>query len=229
LRANVHLWPEGRYHVCHAGLVEWVTPVYAELELEWVLFAGVRSPGPGLVSAMREPLTDWERPPWDARVPMPAPVEDGEAELILEHLRQLAARLQAWVRQREKQLSARRKSGEAMGNPLLVRRRNLILRYIESHQSGNVRLKDLAGELKVSEDRATHLVRECCGQTFRDILIEARLKTAKELLRFSSLSVLEVALCSGFNEISHFNRLFRLREECTPGQYRRGASEIRKA
>jgi len=106
---------------------------------------------------------------------------------------------------------------------LTTRRRTLIRRYIDAHQAHDVRLKDMATELGVSEDRATHLVRECCGQTFRDMLVEARLNTAKELLRLSSLPVLEVALCSGFNEISHFNRLFRRRTGRTPGQYRRQA------
>ena len=59
------------------------------------------------------------------------------------------------------------------------------------------------------------------------MLVEARLKTARELLNFSSLPILEVALCSGFNEISHFNRLFRRRTGCTPGQYRRRAKPVK--
>ena len=54
------------------------------------------------------------------------------------------------------------------------------------------------------------------------MLVEARIKTAAELLRVSSLPILQVALSSGFPEISHFNRLFRRRMGCSPGQYRRG-------
>jgi AraC-like DNA-binding protein len=221
LRANLHTCPEGRYHVCHAGLVEWMTPVFDDLELEWVLFAGVRLPGPDLGPIHREPLTRWKRPPWHGQVKLPAPVRREEAELILEHLRQLAARLRGWTRSMKGKLAPRRKQPEVLGNSRLIRRRTLIRRYIESNQAHPIRLRDLATELQVSEDRATHLVRECCGQTFREMLIEARLKTARELLRLSSLPVLEVALCSGFNEISHFNRLFRQRQGATPGQYRR--------
>ena len=112
---------------------------------------------------------------------------------------------------------------ESTSKNLMTHRRTLIRRYIEGQQGRDIRLKDLAAELQVSEDRATHLIRECCGQTFRDMLVEARLKTAKELLRLSSLPILEVALCSGFNEISHFNRLFHRRVGLTPGQYRRQA------
>jgi AraC-like DNA-binding protein len=224
LRADIHAWPGGRYHVCHAGLLEWMTPVYDDLELEWVLFAGVRTPGPDLGAIHREPLTRWARPPWDARTRMPIPVGRAEADLILEHLLQVAARLREWAWQRNRQLPPKQQHGEGVGNSLLIRRRTLIRRYIESNHSNPIRLRDLAAELKVGEDRATHLIRECCGQTFREILIEARLKTARELLRLSSLPILEVALCSGFSEISHFNRIFRRRVGCAPNQYRRKGS-----
>jgi len=215
LRAHLHSCPEGRYHVCHAGLVEWIVPVYHKLELEWVLFAGVRTPGPGLSPACSEPRTRWQRSPWKAGTSMPLPVEDAEAAAILEHLRQLSARLYQWAHQGEQPNSATPTSGN-----LLTRRRTLIRRYLESNHTGPVRLSTLALQLGVSEDRATHLIRECCGQSFREMLVEARLKTAKELLRFSSLPVLEVALCSGFNEISHFNRLFRRVTGLTPRAYR---------
>lgn len=220
LRANLHSYPEGRYHVCHAGLVEWMTAVYDGLELEWVVFAGVRTPG-RLSSLHREPLTRWKRPPWDARTASPPPVDEAEADLILEHLRQLAARLRAWSHEDDRKLESPRWKDTLTSNHLAIRRNTLVRRYIESHQGRNIRLSDLAAQLKVSEDRATHVIRECCGETFREMLVAARLKTAGELLRFSSLPVLEVALHSGFNEISHFNRLFRLRMGCTPSQYRR--------
>jgi transcriptional regulator GlxA family with amidase domain len=144
-----------------------------------------------------------------------------EAELVREHLLQLAARLGDWSRQRRGLGAGRQRGLIAPGKDRLLARRTLIHRYIESNQSRPVRLRDLAALLEVGEDRATHLVRECCGETFRDILVEARLRTARELLRFSSLPVLEAALCCGFNEISHFNRIFRRRVGCTPGQYRR--------
>jgi AraC-like DNA-binding protein len=224
LRANIHLFPEGRYHVCHAGLVEWMMPVCHNLELEWVLFAGVRTPGTGLLALHREPLTRWQRSPWDSRVTLPLPVDEAEAGLILEHLRQLAARLHSWAHENHRNLDSSAWKDTLTENNRVVRRRTLIRRYIESNQGRNIRLRDLATQLRVSEDRATHLVRECCGETFREMLIEARLKTAKELLRFSSLPVLQVALSSGFNEISHFNRLFRRRIGCAPNQYRRKAS-----
>jgi len=221
VRANIRAYPDGRYHVCHSGLVEWMAPVFDDFELEWVLFAGVRLPGPDLGSIHRELPTLWQRVPWERSTPLPPSVGKEEADLILEHLLQLAARLRTWAGKRR--LPPHRHPVEEEVNHRLIQRRTMIRSYIETNQSHPIRLRDLARQLAVSEDRATHLVRECCGETFRDMLIEARLKTAKELLRLSSLSILEVALCSGFNEITHFNRLFRRRAGCTPSQYRRRA------
>lgn len=219
LRPELCHYPQGRYHVCHAGFVEWVLPVYHQLEFSWVLFAGVRTPGSSLVGIHRERLTRWPRSPWNPGVAQPAPVNAAEADLILEHLRQVAARLSSWIRQ-EPSTAAISPPSQPFHQADLTQKRTFIHRFIESRHRGPLKLKDLADRLAVTEDRATHLVRECCGDSFRNILVEARLKTARELIRFSSLPILEVALGSGFNEITHFNRLFRKRTGMTPRQFR---------
>jgi len=219
LRLQLDRFPEGRFHVCHAGFVEWVVPVFHQYEVEWVIFAGIRMPGPGLQPAFRQRLSRWERIPWSGKSEMPPPVEEKEAQRILENLRQLCVRLYVWAHQKDWIFSSSKEKIDS-GNSLLIQRRILIRRYIEAHHSTSIRLKDLARELEVSEDRASHLIHECCGQTFREILIDVRLKMAKELLRFSSLPVLEVALASGFTEITHFHRLFHRRVGLTPRQYR---------
>jgi transcriptional regulator GlxA family with amidase domain len=70
--------------------------------------------------------------------------------------------------------------------------------------------------------RTSHLVKEVCGLSFRELVIQRRLKAAMELLRQSSLSVLEVTLAAGFEDIAHFHRLFRRRIGTTPLKYRHG-------
>ena len=48
-----------------------------------------------------------------------------------------------------------------------------------------------------------------------------RLRTAAGLLRATSASIVEVCLDSGFQDLSHFHRLFRRRFGVTPLRYRR--------
>jgi AraC-like DNA-binding protein len=56
--------------------------------------------------------------------------------------------------------------------------------------------------------------------TFVQMLTTARLSTAIALLRRSALPVLQIAMLSGFGDVSHFHRTFRARTGTTPQGYR---------
>ncbi len=139
--------------------------------------------------------------------------------LILEHLRQVAARLWQWIL-----APGHAHSGsQGAGQNDLVARRVLIQRFVQLHHTEQITLADLAEELDLSLGRTSHVVRASCGTTFKDLLIRTRLHTAMGRLRHSTLSVLEVAMRSGFQEVAHFHRLFRRRIGTTPRRYRQTA------
>jgi AraC-like DNA-binding protein len=222
LRREISGLPDGRVNVCFAGIVEFVVPVFHEHELEWVIFAGPRSVGPRLTSAARDTAPPPGKSPWPRGTPMAKPVNDDEAQAILENLRQLAARLRAWSTEIAK---------SGFETPLardeypdsLARRRTIIRNFIHHHHREAVRLEDLAQVLHLSESRAGHAVKEACGDTFVKLLNEARLRTAAGLLQHTNVSVLEIALRSGFGEVSQFHRNFRERFKSTPLKYRKQA------
>ncbi len=218
LREELASQPEGRFHVCHANLVEWVVPVFRGLELEWVLFAGVRLPDKKLQAALRAKRTHWAKSPWPERLKPPAVVDNAEAALILEHLRQVAARLRQWGNLTRQAVVQETAAGNAVDE--VVSRRTTIQRFLQLHHTRPLALADLAQALHLSEGRTSHVVRESCGMTFKGLLIQARLHTAMELLRHSQLSVLDVAIRSGFDDVAHFHRLFRRRLGTTPRNYR---------
>ncbi|HAP14080.1 MAG TPA: hypothetical protein DCR50_25145 [Afipia sp.] len=63
------------------------------------------------------------------------------------------------------------------------------------------------------------------GETFSERVLELRLQKARAMLsdlRFDRLKVSDIALPSGFNEVTYFNRCFRARFGCSPTQYRAG-------
>jgi len=220
LRHELGRLPDGRIHVCHAGLVEWVVPIFHEGKLAWVLFAGPRLPSPALLSAARMPATPWPKSPWARNLGLPAAVGDDEAQLILEHLRQLAARLSEWAGRRQPVASQKRRAPDAFTGNSLTRRQVAILRFIEEYHTGPASLAMLAKRLCLSESRTSHVVRQACKASFRDLLIDRRLRAAMELLRDSGMSVLQVAMACGFEDVAHFHRLFRRRIGLTPAQYR---------
>jgi AraC family transcriptional regulator, positive regulator of tynA and feaB len=56
---------------------------------------------------------------------------------------------------------------------------------------------------------------------FADLLIATRLDRARELLAaFPTARIIDIALRSGFTDLSHFNRRFRERFDVTPGDWR---------
>lgn len=220
LRTELVNLPDGRAHVCHAGLVEWVVPVFDQGKLGWVLFAGPRMPGRSLVSITRLPRSKWQHSPWSSDTDLPKPVEEEESLLILEHLRQLAARMQLWFASLKLSVPQNNgRTGTYFTNTIAIRETTIRL-FIEENYMESGGLAMLAERLCLSQSRASHVVQKTCGVSYRELVIQKRLRVAAELLRQSGLSVLEVALASGFENIAHFHRLFKKRLGTTPGQYR---------
>lgn len=216
-RTSLKDTPAGRVQICHAGMVEWVIPAFLNDRLEWVMFCGQRTPGPRLTKFLKTPGGPMSPSPLNA-AKLPAPVDDEESSLMLELARQLGSRLREWQREMQQTIAPAAQRGSKAVET--ATRRVAIKRFIHSKHAFPVRLSDLAEYLHISESRAGHAVREACGQSFIELLTEARLKTAASLLRHSSLSVLEVATRSGFGDISNFHHAFRRRFRITPHQYR---------
>jgi len=209
----------GRCHVCHAGLVEWVAPVRSERGLDWVVFAGVRRAGPRLGLAVRDaqPPT---RAGWSGRT-LPPTVDDAEAADILEAVHALAARLEQLRRERP---AASRAPWQRDAGDGVAHRAACIARFLAQRHTEDVRLADLARELRLSEDRAGREVRRLLGRGFAALLAEARLVTAATLLRSTDLPVLAVGQRAGFGDASHFHACFRRRFKASPGAFRTAAA-----
>jgi len=222
LRRDLAARPEGRVQVCFAGLVEVVVPVFRRGALEWVLFAGPRRPGRDLRDVVRDTQPPPSRTVWPKRTVLPEPAGEAEAQTLLEALRQLAARLERWDAERERSGARTHDTPRKDSFPdALASRLALIRRFVQNRHTHPVRLADLAETLRLSESRAAHAVKEVTGRTFIELLTEARLRTAANLLLHTSLPVLDVSLRSGFGEVSHFHRSFRRRFNVTPLKYRK--------
>ena len=66
-----------------------------------------------------------------------------------------------------------------------------------------------------------------CGTTFNSELMRIRLEKSAQMLcdpRFLSLSVMDVSLRCGFNDLSHFSKRFRAKFGLSPARYRREQS-----
>ncbi len=93
--------------------------------------------------------------------------------------------------------------------------------FIGEHLSDEaLSVKALAQQAGISEVQFRKLFQAACGSTPIAYIIEKRLAHAKELMRYSDLSLEEIALQSGFSSLSYFCRVFKKQTSQTPGQYR---------
>ena len=71
----------------------------------------------------------------------------------------------------------------------------------------------------LSRRRFTTIFREATGHTFNDYVTQVRLEHAKALLRGRLHSIPGAAFASGIADVSHFYRLFKKANGCTPGSW----------
>jgi len=96
-----------------------------------------------------------------------------------------------------------------------------IVRHLEANFAEAHSLEDLAARANLSRFHFLRVFREITGTSPTSFLIGVRLRAAAERLQGESAPVTEIALDAGFNDISHFNHLFRRAFAMSPGAWRR--------
>jgi AraC-like DNA-binding protein/mannose-6-phosphate isomerase-like protein (cupin superfamily) len=95
------------------------------------------------------------------------------------------------------------------------------VQHLVAHFRNQVRLEDLLELTGLSRPTFSQQFKQLAGRTFSEFLKRLRLQAARRALLESRHSVLDIALTSGFSQISFFNRLFRRTYHCSPTEYRR--------
>jgi AraC-like DNA-binding protein len=95
-----------------------------------------------------------------------------------------------------------------------------VIRYIQLHLHRNLTVKQLAGQAALHPDYFSRLFREHTGERPAGYLQQKRVERAQYLMATTALTLEEIALRSGFESLSYFNRVFRKITQQTPGQYR---------
>ncbi|MFI5356855.1 MAG: helix-turn-helix transcriptional regulator [Opitutales bacterium] len=159
-----------------------------------------------------------------------AAVEAGapQAEVIgfcYRHVTELAAvkddeQLSHWLREALLRIFDAVERCRAAQVPPLVRK---ALEAIRTHASagGVAQLRDqVARQLAVSPRQLTQVLKERMGRTFADLLREARIERACELLAETDRTVAAIAVDVGFCDQSYFTHVFQKIKKTTPKQYR---------
>ena len=96
-----------------------------------------------------------------------------------------------------------------------------VCNYIKEHLAEDLNRDHLAAVVYLSPDYLSHVFREQTGQSLTQYIAEQRVKQAKALLLSSDHSIRDVALMSGFQNVSYFAKQFKRATGKTPQAYRK--------
>ena len=96
-----------------------------------------------------------------------------------------------------------------------------IKNYIDNNYIKDISLDDLSELFYINKYYLTRIFKEKYGSTINTYISSKRITKAKELLRFSSSSIADIALACGIKDPNYFSRLFKKIEGISPKDYKK--------
>lgn len=97
-----------------------------------------------------------------------------------------------------------------------------IVRYINLHFGEPLELEELSLRFYISKSYLSRMFKQVTGFGFAEYVNLTRVKEAERLLRETNHSITHVSELSGFDNFSHFGKMFKRLTGVTPREYRRG-------
>lgn len=97
----------------------------------------------------------------------------------------------------------------------------LIREYIDGHLTEKITLDELASRFYINKYYLTRTFREHFGVPINVYISQQRVTRAKRLLRYSDLTIEQIAGQCGVHDPNYFSRMFKKTEGVSPAGYRR--------
>lgn len=94
-----------------------------------------------------------------------------------------------------------------------------VLSYIEEHYKEG-ELSKLANQLHYDLYWLSKEIKKRTGKTYTELVQAKRLNQAAYLLKTTNMTVMEIAMAVGYDNISYFHKIFQKRFQMTPRKYR---------
>ena len=95
-----------------------------------------------------------------------------------------------------------------------------VVEYVNDHLNQDIKLADLAALLGISQSHLSHRFKQSIGMTPYQYLLQQRIERAKQLLKQSDRSIMDIAFLCGFSSHSHLSKQFRQLTGMSPKAYR---------
>ncbi|MHA6481737.1 helix-turn-helix transcriptional regulator [Paenibacillus sp. strain BS8-2] len=91
--------------------------------------------------------------------------------------------------------------------------------YIQFNLEKPLTLREVAEFIPVNPSHLSRCFMQETGQSFIDFMNRKKIEEAKLYLRSGSISITEIALMAGYNDLNYFGRVFKKVTGMTPSQY----------
>ena len=110
-------------------------------------------------------------------------------------------------------------------NSIAIEKIEKSLDYIRKHYNENVTVEKVATLNGYSKSNFCKIFKSITGQTFHNVLNRHRAEKAADLLKYTTLSMEDIASQTGFNDAKSLYRVFRSFTGMSPFNYRRNYNE----
>lgn len=107
--------------------------------------------------------------------------------------------------------------------PLAGWKMRRVIEFIEENLDGDLSLHAMGAEVDISPLYLARAFKAAVGQSPHQYVLSRRIERAKELLRNTDLTVVDVALSAGFSSQSHLSHWFIRQVGVSPAAYRRSS------
>lgn len=206
---------KGTSYLCHAGLLEMAIPLYIKGDLVVTIMSGGILPRPRSEPNFRQ-LCEKVRPLGLSLAELRKAYE--EAPYIPPEKFGAALKLFEFFARYLYEVGEHLKENE---NVRMHRRIGLAIRYIHDHHTEAIGRDEVAKAASLSPAYFGFLFTKVTGLTFTEYLQRLRADYAAKNLERTDETITRIAFDSGFNSLTHFNRVFRKFYDCSPREYRK--------
>jgi len=100
------------------------------------------------------------------------------------------------------------------------RRIKVVNQYLYDNLHNQIKINDVAALINMSPSAFSHFFKKRTQRSFSDYLTDLRIGHAAKSLIETEKNISEICFESGFNNISNFNRSFKVQKGCTPSEFR---------
>ena len=108
--------------------------------------------------------------------------------------------------------------------PIYDRHRDAIIsavKHIDAHYTEDLSIDEVANEYRLSQSYFSYLFKSITSRTFTEYVNNCRISNALELLKNTDKKVIDISYDVGFNNVYHFNRIFKQQMGISPLEYRK--------